>query len=138
MYSHILIPVALDHEAVLPAKIATARRLLADGGRITLLTVLEDIPGFVAEFVTVSSENHLTAKIRGRLEEVASDDAAISCDVITGKPGVAIVQYASANGVDMIVMGSHRPGIEDYFLGSTAARVTRRAGCSVMVLRGDD
>lgn len=138
MTQHILIPVALDHEAVLPAKIGTAKRLLDEGGRITLLTVLEEIPGFVAEFVTVSSENHLTQKIRSRLEEAAAGDPTISCAVVTGKPGVAIVRFAAANDVDMIVMGSRRPGIEDYFLGSTAARVTRRANCSVMVLRADD
>ena len=33
--SHILIPVALDHEGMVDRKLAVARRLLADGGRIT-------------------------------------------------------------------------------------------------------
>ena len=52
MYQHVLIPVALDHEGIVDSKIAAARRLLAENGKITLLTVLENIPGFVAELVT--------------------------------------------------------------------------------------
>ena len=35
------------------------------------LTVVENVPGFVAEFVTVKSENHLTQAIRAKLDAVA-------------------------------------------------------------------
>ncbi|MET0093936.1 MAG: universal stress protein [Sedimenticola sp.] len=31
--------------------------------------------------------------------------------------------------------GAHRPGLSDFFLGSTAARIMRYANCSVHVLR---
>lgn len=135
MAEHILIPVALDHEKVVAAKIEVARRLLSDGGRITLLTVLEDVPAFVAEMVTDKQTNHLTAKIRDKLATVAAGSDDISTAVTTGKPGVRIAQYAEEAGVDLIVMGSHAPGAQDYFLGSTAARVARRAPCSVYILR---
>lgn len=135
MYANILIPVALDHEALVPEKLALARRLAAPGAQITLLTVLESIPGFVAEFVTVQSENHLEAAIRGKLEAVAGDAGDVACAVVRGKPGVEITRFAEARQCDMIVIGSHRPGLQDYFLGSTAARVVRRAHCSVIVLR---
>ena len=36
---------------------------------------------------------------------------------------------------DCIVIGSHKPGLIDYLLGSTAARVVRHAPCAVHVLR---
>ena len=36
---------------------------------------------------------------------------------------------------DCVVIASHRPGLQDYLLGSTAARVVRHAACSVHVLR---
>jgi universal stress protein F len=62
MYSSILIPVALDHETLVAQKLIRAREMLAPGGKITLLTVLEQVSGFVAEFVTVKSENHLTSQ----------------------------------------------------------------------------
>lgn len=135
MPDHILIPVALDHEKIVQRKIEIARHLLSEGGQITLLTVLESVPGFVAEFVDVKSENHLTTKIKGKLDDVAAGAPDIKTAVATGKAGVQIAAYAEANGVDLIVLGSHKPGVQDYFLGSTAARVARRAPCSVYILR---
>ena len=135
MPSHILIPVALDHEDMVPQKLETARRLLSPGGKITLLTVLEDVPGYVSEFVTVKSENHVTVRVKERLEAVASAAEDIETDVVNGKAGVQIARYAGDKGVDLIVIGSHRPGAQDYFLGSTAARVARRAPCSVYIQR---
>lgn len=135
MPRHILIPVALDHEDLVPRKISVARRLLDDGGKITLLTVLENVPGFVAEFVDMKPENHLTQRIKSRLDQVADGAEDIETQVVTGKPGIQVAEFARANGVDLIVVGSHSPSAQDYFLGSTASRVARRAPCSVYILR---
>ena len=137
MVKSVLIPVALDHEPLVDKKIATARRMMDDGGTITLLTVLEQIPGFTQEFVTVKSENHLTTKVMENLERLAAGAADIVCKVDTGKPGVKIVEFAEDNGIDLIIVGAHHPTAMDYFLGSTAARVARRATCSVLVQRQD-
>lgn len=138
MYKHILIPVALDHEGIVSSKIAVARRLLEEGGKITLLTVLEEIPGFVAEFVDNATENHLTARIKDKLEAAADGATDVSIKTVSGKPGVQIAEFARQNQVDLIVVGSHKPGVKDYFLGSTASRVSRRAPCAVFILRPDD
>ncbi len=135
MYHSVLIPVAIDHEELVNDKIATARQLLATGGKITLLTVLEQIPGFTAEFVTVKSENHLTDKIMGALKSIAADASDIECQVATGKPGLRITEFAREIGADLIIVGAHHPSAMDYFLGSTAARVSRRASCSVLIQR---
>ena len=135
MPKSILIPVALDHESLVDAKIATARAMLAPSGKITLLTVLEAIPGFTAEFVTVKSENHLTDKIMSKLKAVAAEASDMECAVTTGKPGVRICEVAAEIGADLIIVGAHHPTAMDYFLGSTAARVARRASCSVLIQR---
>lgn len=132
---HILIPVALDHEGAAARKLAFARRMLAPGGRITLLTVLEQIPAFAAEFVTVKTENHLTQKVLAKLQAVAQGAADVDCRTAQGKPGVQIVQIARDIGADLILVAAHQPGAADYFLGSTAARVARRAHCAVHILR---
>jgi len=131
----ILIPTAIDHEHLVGRKIALARKLLEPGGRITLLTVLEVIPSFVAEFVTVKTENRLTEKILARLEQTAGGAPDIDCAVVQGKPGIRIVDHATENGCDLIVVGAHDPTAGEYFLGSTAARVARRAKCAVHILR---
>ncbi len=46
-----------------------------------------------------------------------------------------ILDCADELGADLIVIGSHRPGLKDYLLGSTAARVVRHAECPVYVDR---
>lgn len=135
MYKHVLIPVALDHETLIARKLENARHLLADGGQITLLTVLENIPGFVSEFVTMKVDNHLTTKVENKLREATGGDDSLQCKVVSGKPGVQIAAFAEENDVDLIIVGSHHPTAQDYFLGSTASRVVRRAGCSVFVVR---
>ncbi|MDU8945459.1 universal stress protein [Ovoidimarina sediminis] len=135
MHSHILIPVALDHEGHATSKIAIARRLLANGGRITLMTVLEDVPGFVAEFVDMKPINHLSERIKAKLDAIADGAPEIATTVVSGKAGVRVAEFARANKVDLIIVGSHSPGAQDYFLGSTASRVARRAPCSVYIMR---
>ena len=135
MHKHILIPVALDHEDLVPRKVETARRLLEDGGKITLITVLESIPGFVNEFVTIKESNNLTQKVNSALAAAAGDAEDIETRVISGKPGVQVAEFAKQNDVDLIIVGSHSPGAQGYSLGSTAARVARRAPCSVYILR---
>ena len=47
----------------------------------------------------------------------------------------SIIDFATSSGIDCIVIGSHRPGLSDYFLGSTASRVVRHAPCAVHVFR---
>ncbi|WP_245271088.1 universal stress protein [Hoeflea phototrophica] len=50
-------------------------------------------------------------------------------------PGSTIVEYAAAHEIDCIIIASHRPGLQDCFLGSTASRVVRHAKCAVHVIR---
>ena len=135
MFNHVVIGVALDHAEMVAGKLELARKVMAPGGRITLLTVLEDVPGFVAEFVDDKGENHLTAKANAKLTEIAGGDEAISTAVAKGKPGVQIPIYADQKGADLIVVGSHHPTATDYFLGSTASRIARRAHCAVLINR---
>ena len=135
MYKDILIPIALDHDANIRKAVQLARRVQDKGGRITLVAVFEDVPGYVAEYVTVKPASDMQAEFKDRLKEIAKQHGDCDIAVMTGKPGVAIPDLAEETKADLIIISSHRPGAEDYFLGSTASRVVRRAPCSVMVLR---
>ena len=73
--------------------------------------------------------------LMNRMKAELHDDAHIAMKVVEGHAGRSIVDYAEKNGVDLIVIASHRPGLQDFFLGSTAARVVRHAQCCVHVLR---
>ena len=55
--------------------------------------------------------------------------------VRTGHSYKTILEVAKEKDVDLIIIASHRPGLQDYFLGSTAAKVVRHADCSVLVVR---
>lgn len=46
-----------------------------------------------------------------------------------------ILGVAEEAGADLIVVGSHRPAMWDYLLGTNASRVVRHANCSVLVAR---
>ncbi len=53
-----------------------------------------------------------------------------------GQPEVAIVQFASAHGVDLVVMGTHgRVDREHMLTGSVAEGVVRNAPCPVLTVR---
>ena len=135
MYKKILMAVAPDHEGDITDMIGRGRGLLSDGGRITLLSVVEELPGYVAEYVTVKPEGEILKEVGERLEAVTEGESDLTVAVVSGHPGVAIPDYAEKMGADLILVASHRPGLQDYFLGSTASRVVQRAPCSVLVLR---
>ena len=46
-----------------------------------------------------------------------------------------LLQEASDWNADLVVVGSHRPVMSDYLLGSNAKTIVRHAQCSVLVVR---
>ncbi|MGI9464424.1 MAG: universal stress protein, partial [Aestuariivirgaceae bacterium] len=56
-------------------------------------------------------------------------------EIRSGRPHHALVSLADEIDADLILIGSHDPGLQDYFLGSTASSVVRHAKCSVLVDR---
>jgi nucleotide-binding universal stress UspA family protein len=51
-------------------------------------------------------------------------------------PATAIVDYAKANGIDLIVIGTHgRRAVAHLLMGSVAERVVRTAPCPVLTVR---
>ena len=135
MYKNIIIPVALDHDLDVNATISIARRLQAEDAKITLVGVVEEVPGYVAEYVTVKPKSHVKTAMADKLGAIAAEHSGVEVAVLSGKPGMAITDLAKTSAADLIVIASHRPVVQDYFLGSTASRVVRRAPCAVMVLR---
>ncbi len=66
-------------------------------------------------------------------------DVGVSTEFLVweGDPGEAIVDAARAEGVDLIVLGSHgRRGVGRSFFGSVSDHVVRNAPCPVVVVRG--
>lgn len=135
MYDNILVPVAIEHGAKLGKVLDVARRARSKEGQITVLTVVESIPPYMSQYMPEGQEANTRQMVRDSLAEALKETPDIDICVVSGHAGTAIVDYAVRHGVDCIVMQSHRPGLQDYFLGSTAARVVRHAPCSVHVVR---
>ncbi|MBW4707220.1 universal stress protein [Roseobacter sp. YSTF-M11] len=136
MYKNILVPIVFDHEDRGTKALAVAQQLLDTDGNITLLHVMEDIPAYAAAYLPndVMEKNRSTAVEKlGAMTK--ADETRISAVVIGGHAYSSILEHAQKNDVDCIVIASHKPGFEDYFLGSTAARVVRHAKCCVHILR---
>jgi nucleotide-binding universal stress UspA family protein len=134
MYSKILVPLALDH-GISSNTLAIANALCATGGQIIALHVHEAPQGSVGAYLddaTVQAGVDLATK---RLAEKTADLGNVVPVLTTGHSARAIIDYANGNDIDCIVIGSHKPGLRDYFLGSTAARVVRHASCAVHVYR---
>ncbi len=55
--------------------------------------------------------------------------------IVTGNPAVAIMHWAAAKHVQLIILGTHgRRGVTRFMLGSVAERVLREAPCAVLVV----
>ena len=95
MYKNILIPITPDHEALLPKQIEIAQRLIAEGGKITAVSVVEDFPAHVAEYMVVRPDQKEIAKRAfDTLDRLLADDPDIGRKVLTGKPGVVLAEHA--------------------------------------------
>ena len=135
MYQHILVAVALDTDHAPERPFQAAKNLLSPDGKVTVLHVKEKIPGYAMSYIPSDYDADLKLAIRDQLNGLAAQFANGAGVLIEGHSGQTILEWAEANQVDCIVIMSHRPGLQDYFLGSTAGRVVRHAQCSVHVVR---
>ena len=135
MYKNILVPVVFDGENNAQASFSAARALAGEDAVLTLVHVLEDIPAYVSVQIPNDVLAATRREIEGSLNQLAESLPGAKTQLISGHAGRSIVDYADANEVDCIVVASHKPGIENMFLGSTASRVVRHAKCSVHVIR---
>ena len=135
MYKNILVPIAMDHSRDTGTALEIARSLAADGASITALTILEDVPVHVTAYLPEDHGKTLLAEAETALKAELGGVKDVKTVIARGNPGRKITDFAAENDIDCIVIASHRPGLQDYFLGSTASRVVRHAPCSVHVVR---
>ncbi|MAM60694.1 universal stress protein [Maritimibacter sp. UBA3975] len=135
MYKNILVPITFDETRDSKTALEIAHAISDEGAKITALHVVEEIPSYVAQYLPEGQMTENVHEIEKILAEKIANEVGVDVKVVQGHAGHSIVDYAAKNGVDCIVVASHRPGFQDYFLGSTAARVVRHAPCSVHVVR---
>ncbi len=136
MFKTILVPIDMAHVVEGKANIDIAAQYANSGAKVILLNVVEDIPGWAAAELPADLLENSREQIKTELKAVANASGMkMDVEVRSGHSYKTILDVAKEKQADLIVIASHRPGIQDYFLGSTAAKVVRHADCSVLVIR---
>ena len=134
MYNKIIVALGLDHGHGSRA-METARRLKSSGGKIYAVHVVEPVPGFASYYLPPDHEQEVQKTVKAEIAERVGDQDDAEVVILSGAPGRTLTEFAESVDADCIIVGSHKPDLQDYLLGSTAARVVRHASCSVHVIR---
>jgi len=136
MYKKILVPIDMAQVAEGKAIIDDAIEHAAEGAKIILLYVVEEVPNWAAISLPADLLDKSLHEAHDELKAIANATGRkMDVEVRTGHSYNTILDVAEEKEVDLIIVASHRPGLQDYFLGSTAAKVVRHAKCSVLVVR---
>jgi nucleotide-binding universal stress UspA family protein len=144
-FTRILVPI--DFSAASNAALALAKRMATtSGASLDLLHVLED-PFNAAAYATdvyAAPPAGLTDSwlegAQGLLDTQLTPDEQVffrsTQEARFGSPARDIVNYAAANDIDLIVMGTHgHGGVHHLLVGSVTERVVRAAPCPVLTVR---
>lgn len=134
MYRRIIVALSLEH-GISRAALDVARALRAEGGEIIALHAYEPVQGSVRAYLDEEVVEGAYRRAQEMLAERVADAPDVTAVMLRGHSGRAITDHAERIGADCIIVGSHKPGLRDFLLGSTAARVVRHAPCAVHVLR---
>jgi len=135
MYRNILVPIAFDAERDTTGPLKLARLLSTPDAQVTLLHVIEHIPGYAISYMPADYLAKTRQAVQTTLGEMAATLPGGMAEVVEGHSGRSILDWADENKPDLIIIASHRPGMQDLLLGSTATMVVRHAACAVHVVR---
>lgn len=140
MFRKILVAVDLaDPEIITPALAQAGSLAAAGGGEVRLVNVQSLLPATFMDYVPATFDEEQRAKAEAALKELAATvklpNGETSCVVRVGGIYPEILGEAKAYGADLVVIGSHRPGMASFLLGSNATSVVRHATCSVLIVR---
>ena len=145
MYQKVLVP--LDGSELAECALPEVKKLAGGGliGEVILLNVFEidlmGIPEAHATSVDLDALKHAELdKSRRYLEkvqpELSSEGINVKTESLEGTPAQTIVNYADANGVDLIVIATHGfTGMKKLMFGSVALRVLHDSHVPVLLIR---
>lgn len=136
MYKNILIPVDMAHPEKATEMIEAAKKMADDDTRFILANIVHSVPAMAELSVPQEYFERAEGEARENLAAIAEENGLdASIELRVGQPANDILQLQKDKNVDLVIIGSHRPGFQDYLLGSTASRVVRHAQCPVLVMR---
>jgi universal stress protein F len=141
MYRKILLPVDIVEPEMTDRAIAVAQELAkAFDSDMRLINVQSLLP---ISFLDYVPENFDLQVRRGLEKEIAAIAGKIdrppdrvSTTLQFGPVYQKVLAEAEEWGADLIVLCSHRPGMDRFLIGSNATTIVNHAQCSVLVVRG--
>ena len=140
MFKTILVPVDLGEvEAAQPAIDKAVELAQGAEGDLRLIYVRAIVPVTYMEFMPTTFDEEQQGEADAKLAKLAAGvglpSDRVSAVVRLGSVYAEVLDEAEKTGADLVVIGSHRPTMATYLLGSNAATVVRHAKCSVLVVR---
>ncbi|KAA8997432.1 universal stress protein [Affinibrenneria salicis] len=142
MYKTILVPIDLNEEELTGNALAYAVDLAKlSGAQVHLFHALPDASAFASaySFGIKEFENEAVVdadkKLKKWLDTIDLPTEQLSYSVSFGTPRDEVLTLAAEIEADLIVIGSRRPNVKTYLLGSNAAAIVRHAKTSVLVVR---
>jgi nucleotide-binding universal stress UspA family protein len=140
MYKRIILAVDLAEDGSAPKGLTQALEVVKAGaGELRLVNVQPVIPATFMEYVPADFDEEQAARARETLVEIVKglDLPSERKSSVARAGGIyhELLQEAAEWKADLIVVGSHRPVMADYLLGSNATTIVRHAPCSVLVVR---
>ncbi|MFI8418046.1 universal stress protein [Serratia sp. NPDC078593] len=142
MYKTILVPVDIAEEQLTENAIKHVEYLAKlSGAKVHLFHALPDASAFVTaySFGIKEFENQAEVIALDKLKKIISEMdiplERLAYTISFGSPRDEVLQLAAEIDADLIVVGSRRPSVKTYLLGSNAAAIVRHAKTSVMVVR---
>ncbi|HEY8383166.1 MAG TPA: universal stress protein [Microvirga sp.] len=139
MFRTILVPVDLAEIDMARPALERAAALAGAEGTVRLVYVRSLLPVTYMEFVPPTFETEQQDEAEEALAAIAASvplpPERVSATVRLGSVYNEVLQEADATGADLLVVGSHRPTMASYLIGSNASTIVRHARCSVLVVR---
>ncbi len=141
MYRKILVGIDIGDDEACRKALSPALDLCRNyGAELHMLTVVPDLPtGVIDMYLSEDTGRKLVKSAEQGLKRFADENVPEEIKsyrhVETGTAYMKILEKADEITADLIVIGSHRPGMGDFLIGPNAARVVRHARVSVLVAR---
>jgi nucleotide-binding universal stress UspA family protein len=148
VFKHVLIPLDGSSTEIVSSAIALAK---CGNARVTLLRVVQPVPqvridaGFPSAAIGAALEAPAMTEIADAASEQLADVArrlhadtgleAASQVILESPVATSILEFALANGIDVIAMASYSGALSRIFLGSVANEVARGADVPVLLYK---
>jgi universal stress protein F len=138
----LLLPIDLTELQLAERALAQAAALAkAFDSQIRLVNVQSLVPIAFLDYLPENFEPEIREGLAKEMTELAKKadypQERVTTTILYGPIHHEVAAEAEAWGADLIVLCSHRPGMNRFLMGSVASAIVRNAKCSVWIVRDE-